>query len=361
MKDNKGEITLRDLIVKTKEYFMLIPRNWKYIALISVISMIMLTTEALFQKPIYKADLSFMINEDSGNPLGSISGMLGTFGIENKGKSNIARVLELSKSRRIIEKVLLDKVLINDTEDFFANHLINYLDTLKEWNYQPGYKFWAKTDDSLQNFKFQHSDLSKFTETDFKALKKLYASIAGNQDGNDGLMHNGFSAESRILNLSVESLEQDLSIQLTNSLFDELSSFYVEKSIEKQKSTFKILKIKTDSLRNILEKRENQLASMEDSWMGRYSNTSKIDQKRLNKEIQFISIALGESIKNLEIADFAVKNTTPYVQIIDRPVIPLDVIKDSWLKQAILGLLLGASLSTVIFFIRKFFQDALSG
>ena len=60
-----------------------------------------------------------------------------------------------------------------------------------------------------------------------------------------------------------------------------MSSFYVEKSIEKQKSTFKILKIKTDSLRNILEKRENQLASMEDSWMGRYSNTSKIDQKRL--------------------------------------------------------------------------------
>ena len=52
----------------------------------------------------------------------------------------------------------------------------------------------------------------------------------------------------------------------------------------------------------------------------------------------------GESIKNLEIADFSLKNKTPFIQIIDRPFAPLTPIFKSKLMAIIKGGFLGGFL-----------------
>jgi len=69
-------------------------------------------------------------------------------------------------------------------------------------------------------------------------------------------------------------------------------------------------------------------------------------------------MALGESTKNQEIADFALRNTMPYVQTIDRPVEPLTAVKKSLLKNLFLGMILGITLAGLIILLRKLYLDA---
>jgi len=357
---NPEEVTFRDLVLKTKEYFFELVHNWKWILFAGLSIMIILGVRSSMKSPVYKARLSFMINQDNGNPFGAISGVLGNFGISTKGKNNLSKVLELSRSRRIIEKTLFDSVRLQGNNDFVVNHFIKYLDSIGSWNHKPWYSFNSSMDSLPMRFEKAPDKKTSVSEKERIALKALFNKIAGNQEsGSTGLMESDYNEDSRILYLSTKTKDPELSIHLTNIIFDNLSKFYIDKSIEKQQSTYDILKSKSDSIHFVLKTKEQQVASLEDSWMGRYSSKSKLQERRLEKEIRLLNITLAESIKNLEIADFAVRNTMPYVQIIDRPVAPLEGIKPSLLKNIIIGFFIGALMAAFIIMIRKVFKDAM--
>lgn len=355
------EITFRDLLLKLIEYFRELKVRWKWILGGMILLMILLGGRAFFSNTEYPAHLSFMINQDSGNPLGSISGVLGSFGISSKGKNNPEKVLELARSRRIVENALFSTVVIEDREDLLINHFITYLDTLDQFNKQPWYAFGTPPDTLPKHFDPVKANDHEYTVGDRKVLKMLIKKITGDpESGEGGILASSYNESSRILYLKSVTQNPDFSIVLTNTLFDELSRFYVRKTVEKQQTTYDIVKAKTDSLQYLLEQKEQQLADLEDSWLGRYSNKSKLTERRLEKEIRLLNITLAESLKNKEIADFAVRNTMPYVQIIDRPVPPLDAVKPSTVKHAVLGLLLGFFISSLVVFFRKLFVDAMN-
>jgi len=170
---NQGEVSLKDLIVKSAELLgELYGKKW-YILVAGVIFMLFFGLNAYLDKKVYPATLTFMIDEDSGNPLGSLSGVLGTFGISQRGKNSLAKLIQLSRSRKIIEDALFTRTEIHGEKKLLANHLITYLDTLGEWNNRSWYKFYTMRDKTLDNFRFKHGDRSRFTETEFKALKSL--------------------------------------------------------------------------------------------------------------------------------------------------------------------------------------------
>jgi len=356
---NPGEVSLKDLIVKSTELLNELIRQKLYIILAGVIFMLFFGIRAFLDKAEYSANLTFMIDEDSGNPLGSLSGVLGTFGISQRGKNSLAKLIHLSRSRNIIEKALFVKTELHGQKKLLANHLINYLDTLDQWNSKPWYKFYSSRDKSLDNFRFKHSDQNNLDKTALKAMKNLHGVIAGNpQQDQPGMLNGTYDEETRILELSVTTRDPELSIALTNQIFDELNGFYIAKMTEKQAVTFRIVKEKTDSIKHQIQLKESQLARRDDASLGLYSQTTRLGSDRLRKDITLLTMALGESTKNLEIADFALRNTMPYVQTIDRPVQPLPAVKKSLLKNLVLGFLLGIILSALIVLMVKLYKDA---
>ena len=207
------EVTVKDMILKIREYFMELKAAKKWILLSSFIFLILFGLKSFTDREYYKAELSFMINQDNGNPLGSLSGVLGTFGITAKSKNNLARVLELSRSRKIIENTLFNKVALYENEDFLANHLINYYDSLGKWNSRPWYNPFANIDDSLKDFSFRNVDVNRFEEKENKALKILYHKIAGYPEKQvEGILANSYDEESRIMYMSIELMNEDLAI-----------------------------------------------------------------------------------------------------------------------------------------------------
>jgi len=354
------DITLKDLILKTKDYFRELRFRWKFLFIIAFVFAIYFGTKAFIAKPDYTATLTFMINKNDAGGIGSVTAILGRFGFGNKADGNKDKIIQLNKSRRIIEKAVFKKVKINDDENYLANHIINYLDSLDKWATVPWYRKPFAKPNPLKGFHFVSDDITMFGDTANSALKNIYFNLIGNNKTGKGMMTNGYDEDSGILHISVTTHNPVLSIELTNSIFDNLSEFYIEKSIEKQKATYDIIKMKTDSILNLLKKKEVELAAFEDRSHGLFSSRSKLKELRLKRDVQKLSLMYGESIKNLEIADFTVKNKTPFVQAIDRPLFPIKGEKSSTIKSFIFGGILGLFLGIIFIILLKIYRDAMS-
>jgi len=64
-------------------------------------------------------------------------------------------------------------------------------------------------------------------------------------------------------------------------------------------------------------------------------------------------------VKNLEVSKITLRNTTPLIQIIDEPILPLKDTTWSLLKTIVLGIMIGGLLMLTFLSLRYFYQQAL--
>ncbi len=350
----EDEITLKELILKIKEFFFEIVKFWKLLILLAVLFAGFMGYRAYTSEVLYSAKLTYMVNKNEGGGLGAIGGILGQFGFNNQTGSNKDRIVILSKSRRVIEKVMFEKVAINDRNDYIANHLITHLDTIDKW-YRD--KFIGKEKHPLNEFKF-NNDFNYDNDTVRMAINTIYRTIVGGEKSK-GCMSTGYDKDSGILYINTTLGQQKLAAAITNTTFDKLRDFYVKKTIEAQKTTYDVVKFKTDSIEALLKIKENSLANVVDKT--HFSQTSKVRlrQSRLKRDVMKLSTMYGESLKNLELADFSLKTNTPFVQVIDRPLLPLSGNKPSLIKSLIIGMFLGIFLGAFFVIARNIYRETM--
>lgn len=347
-----GELTLKELLTTTREYFGEVRRNWKIVLFFILPFLCFFLFQAFTTPKEYPSILTFMVNEEDGgdNGVGAILGQFG-FGGGSSGEYNLAKIVELSRSRRIISEALFEKGEVDGQEDFFANHIIRQ------------YKFhekWEDDKDGLANFLFSHGVLDSFNRIENKALQRVYKKVKGNaEEGVKGLMKSQYQEETSILSLSLSTRSEDLSIQFLLDLYDKLSIYYIFENTEKPKTTYDNLKEKVDSLRGALESKEVQLAQMVDANRSVFSKSALLRQKRLEREAGILTIAYGKAIENLEVADFTIKNATPFFQVIDYPIAPIKPVEKSILKALVFSFLLGGVFGTLFILGRKIIRDSM--
>ena len=313
IKDSK-DLTLKELILKLKEFLFEILNNWKLILLIMIpiISFYMYRT---FNIPnTYTGKLTFMINDSESDALGALGGLVTSFGLgkSNQGEYNLEKMQSLLKSRQIIQKGLFRKVEIEGKTDFFANHIIKYHDVHEDW----------RKIDSLNAFYFKYDDFTQFSKWDNKALKYIKLLVVGSESV-DGMLNSSLNENTGIITLSMESEEEYLAIDFLNVLFDELSEYYIEKTIEKQKITLQLTEFKRDSLRASMDILQSKLLNIKDTHRGISLKKNTAEELKLERDYKVGMIAYGEAVKNYELADFILKSKTPFIQPIDRPLAPL--------------------------------------
>ena len=74
---DNDEISLKELIIKIKDWISFLKKKWKTIFIAGIIGALIGLTIALFDKPTYKAVLTFAMEEDKGSGGGGLSGALG--------------------------------------------------------------------------------------------------------------------------------------------------------------------------------------------------------------------------------------------------------------------------------------------
>jgi len=356
------EISVKDLILLIWAYVLEVLRSWKLVFLSILLCTLFFLFNSLTSNHKYWSELSFMINEDETTSLGGgLGSLIGNFGLGGLGNNfNLDKILSLSQSRRITKTALLQKETITGQNDYLANHLINYLDTLDLWEHQAWFLRPILEESDIKDFRFNSINIDSLSKQEQKALNKLHRVLCG-YEGNKGALRSEYGEKNGIMKLSMWLHHEEVAYHIIHNIFNSLSTYYVDKNVEKQKYTYDVLKAKSDSIFSELKTAEYQQASFSDSNRNLFSTKDKVKQTRLNREVQKLSILYAEVIKNLELADFALQNKTPFIQVIDEPSFPLRKSRLSLVTAIIYGISLGLLLSIGFVVIRKMWRSIFAG
>lgn len=348
----QDELSFKELVLKVQEYIQELLRSWKVIGLITMAITALIVFNTLRTPPVYAAKLTFMVNEDDGGGISGLSAILGQFGLGggSRGKYNLDKILELSKSRKILQSALFETVEIKGNKDYLANYVLTTYDFHEKWE---------EDTTGLKDFLFDEKSMLLQNKHERKAFRSVYKKIIGSVD-EDGLITSRYSKESGIMNLRAETESEGLSINLVNVLYDKLSNYYIQKTTEKQKRTLEVVSQKADSIFNKLESTEYQLAQFKDGNKGLISERARLKESRLQRDLQIYAAMLSEAVKNREIADFSYKNSTPFVQLIDAPFSPIKPQKGSLIIALLLGGILGGGLAVGFVLARKIYRDLMA-
>lgn len=345
----EDEITLKQVVMKVQEYFGEVIQNWKLIVFTTVLLTLAFVYKSISTPVTYSAELTFMVNEDDGRGMGGVSAILGQFGFGGggKGKNNLKKILELARSRNIIQRVVFDTIKVKGKEDLLGNHIIHTYDFHEKW---------LEDTTGLNEFVFKNKNL--LTRTERYALKSVYSKIVGAEKV-EGIFSTKSDKDTGIMRFNTKTVDEELSIALCTVLYKHLSEFYVTRTIEKQQQTFDVMLQKVDSVKGVMAAKEYQLADFLDQNRGLYTAKAKRKEIELQRDVRLLNEMYAVTLKNFEIADFSLKNRTPFIQLIDEPIGPIKPKGASLIKNLIIGGFLGCFLSVFFILFRKIYTEAM--
>lgn len=325
------EITLRGVIQFLIKYYGIVKKRWYVVALSCLLFSGFFLYNAFQAKWTYQANLTFMLNDGDKGGIGGIGSLLGQFGLGGggSGEGNLDKIVELSRTSRILKTALFSKATIDGRTDFFANHIIRIKGLHDEWK---------KDTSGLPNFLFTRGEFEEFNRLENHATNEIIGLMNAKKDP---LFQCGYAKLSTIFSMSLTSPNEELSIQLVRKIFENLSEFYVLKTTERERQTHDVLRAQKDSIYAVMRGKESSAARFKDVSRGLVLESEKVKGEQMSKDANIATLAYGEMLKQFAIADFALKNNTPFIQPIDMPTAPLDGKKDSKRKALMLGFSLG--------------------
>jgi len=355
-----SDISLKEFILKIQEYLSALMKSWKFITFMGFLFAFIFFAWKFDTKPMFKADLTFMLNEDESGSLGGLSALIGQFGFSTGStESNLDKILHLSKARAVTQKTLFDSISLNNRKDYVANHLIESFKYLNIWKAGRLSKLIGEDEYNIDDFMFTHSDVKSFTLTESKALKKIHGLLAGNKDSK-GFFSSDYSELTGVMEFSVLTADPELSIILINNLYDKLSKYYIEKSVEKQEHDYNVIKSKYDSITVALNSVQNRLAYFQDSNRNLFRKQDMLVENKLRIEEQKLFTLYAEAEKQKQIAELTLNNKTPYIDLIDSPLGPLKPANAGRFFYFLLGGFLGGLFACSIVIVRKIYHEIMN-
>lgn len=343
--NNSDEISVMDLAVKIKSGIGYIKSKWLVILATSILGALIGLGYSIFKKPTYAAVCTFVL-EDSGKSgaLGQYAGLASLAGIDLGGGNGGGifqgdNILELYKSRLMIEKALLSEADFNGRKQLLIDRYVSNNDLLTKW----------KERDNIDAISFK-GDPEKFNRkqdsliTDIVELfNKKFLSVGKPDKKLD------------IIGVQFLSPDELFAKEFTNKLVENVNNFYVLTKTKKSYLNVQVLQRQADSVKQILNKSISGVASAIDAAPNAnpLMLTLKVPSQKKQIDVQASTAVYGEIVKNLEISKISLRQEMPLIQVIDKPVLPLAVNKVKKVTGIITGLILGAFLSVGYLLFRK--------
>lgn len=361
MKDNRStaeqpddEISLKELILKIQEWWRFLLSKWVIILIAGVIGGALGLTYAYLKKPVYKAELSFALqDEKAGGGFSSAMGLASQFGIDlggagAGGEFSGDNLLELMKSRSMVEKALLTTDTINGKIETLAEFYINFNKLREGWKGKP----------ELENIHFlPRADRSKFTLKQDSILGVFHKSLI-----TSNLTVDKVDKKLSIISLSVSSTNELFSKDFAEVLTNVVSDFYIQTKTEKAAKNVAILQRRTESVRRMLNGDISGVATSID--VNPNPNpllaTLRTPSERRRVDVDVNKATLGELVKNLEMAKMSLLQETPLIQVIDRPILPLEKETLGKAKEIVFGSIIGGFLMIFIISMRRLFKGIMA-
>jgi hypothetical protein len=321
------ELPLKEVIFRLKIWFKYILSKWYIVLLAVVIGCVGGWLYSRQQKNTYRAELSFVVEGEGSSGAGAYAGIASQFGLDIGGGASGAfsgeNLLELMKSRSLVEKALLSPVVVDGKTQSLAEYYIGFNRFRESW----------KNDKVLSLLSFEpQADRGKFTLKQDSVLGSFYKIIIGSN-----LLIERKDPKSGIMKIKVKSENELFSKLFSESLVNVVSDFYVDTKTKRSAENLAILQQQTDSVRRVLNYAISGVASSVDANpnLNPALQILRAPSQRRNVDVQANQAILTELVKNLEMAKISVRKETPLIQIIDSPILPLDI-ETADKKQAIM-------------------------
>jgi uncharacterized protein involved in exopolysaccharide biosynthesis len=340
---DNDEISLKELIQKIQEWIAYLKTQWKLIIGIAALGGIIGFVYASFQKPTYLATTTFVLEEDKGGGgLGGAMGLASSFGFDlgggGGGLFTSSNIIELMKSRLVVEKTLLNPVKVSGKEISLADYYIQINDLRKGWSEKP----------AVANINFPiNADRTKFSLEQDSILQTISAGLTKNN-----LVIAQKDKKVSIISLTVKTESELFSKLFCEQLLKETSDFYIETKSKKSRLNVDLLQHQADSIRAELNGAITGVAAASDNVynLNPAYNVKKTPSTRRQVDVQANTAILTQLVAQLEMSKVSLRKETPLVQLIDRPILPLEKYKVGRLKSLILGGFLAGFL-TVLYLI----------
>ena len=349
--NDSDEISLKGLILALKAWRKYIFTKWRIIFIVCLIGAALGFALSFLKSPIYKAELSFALqdNSSSGAGLGIASGLVSQFGLDlgtgAGGAFSGDNILELLKSRAMIEHTLLTPLVLNGKKQTLAELYVSFNKLHDNWANDP----MMRSVDFSPNL-----DRSKFTLKQDSTLGTFYRNILKNN-----LAVDRADKKLSIIKIEVNSKNQLFSKYFAETLVKTVADFYIETKTKRSSQNVSVLQRLTDSVRKELNSAINGVASSSD--INPNANPTlqilHAPSQRRQVDVEANTAMLTELVKNLELAKVSLQKETPLIQIIDRPILPLEQEKLSKLKGLMIGGLLGGILATFILSVKRYYSN----
>ena len=340
MKDknnNIEEIISVSIIIKSvRDWIGFVFSKRKIIIIGTIIIMALVISYNYIKAPVHYARTTFVLdNSSSSGSMGDLSSLASLAGInassfiDASSLFQIDNIQELYRSNSMLKNTLLSSTKINGTETLIierfgkAEKLVNK---------------WTKLGINLQDFK--NKNLSRLQDSiikeSIKLIKKEY------------LLVDKPSRKTTILEIGFNHKDELLAKSFNENLVSIVNKFYFETKTLKTGANLEILKIQSDSVKNVLDESILALAEKDQNIpnLNALDKVSMVPYQKAMIDVQANSAIYGEIVKQLELAKVTHRNNMPLIQIIDKPILPLDNSRWKFLKTFILSFVIG--FSTVI-------------
>ena len=334
------EITLTDIWIKLQQWWAYLWKRKFWILAIALLGSIGGYLKVKTADPVYSATLTFSL-EQGGKGGSNLAGLASQFGFsmggDGGGMFSGENLLTLMKSRRMVEDVLLTPVLIGGDSILLVNQYVQSWPELKEaWDSAGLYPLDAKTccnnaqDSAMGVIYAMVSQKALAVSKQDEALSFVTISFYGHDEAFTG------------------AFVEQLTAQATK--------FYVESKTTNTRANMEKLERRVDSVTTELESAMVGAANSIDANQFTVQSASKVSSAQKQMKVTMLTTLYGELVKNLELSKTMAAREEPLITIIDRPHYPLRV-RESGLKGALFGGVIGGFITVLFFAGREFIRD----
>jgi uncharacterized protein involved in exopolysaccharide biosynthesis len=322
--------------------------KWLVIAAFAILGAIAGVAYSILKKPVYTAISTFVLEDGSKlGSLGQYAGLASLAGIDLNSNSGLFQgdnILELYKSRSMIEKALLSDVDFGDKKRQLIERYIDSYHLRDKW----------KSKDGISSISFQ-GDPEHFNRKQDSIITDLTEEFNKNT-----LMVNKLDKKLNIIQVEVASKDELFAREFTKKLVQKVNEFYVQTKTKKSFQNVQILQHQADSVRTVLNSSISGVASAIDAAPNANPQllSLKVPSQKRQIDVQANSAVYAEIVKNLEISKISLRQDIPLIQIIDQPVLPLENDHVSILKGIILGAFLSVFITVFILIAKRLTQHS---
>lgn len=348
--NSSDEISLRELILKIKEWGTYILKKWKIIGIVGFIGGICGFFYASSQKATYTAKITFVLEEGKGasSGLGGLASLAGQFGVDVGGSSGGGllsgdNILLYFKSPSLAREVLLS-AFDSSTNTSIADVYAEEYELRRGWNEN---KKIGNVQFPILNSNVTYSRLQdSLLQTIINTIVTSQFTVA-RTDKKAGFIDVSSTMQNELLaKIYCERIVQ------------KVVERYINIKTQRQNATVQKLQLRVDSIASLLKQKTVSSASLQNSSSTMdinplYRTGTSVAVESTLRDKTLLSAIFASVTQNLEMAKFTLSQETPVIQIVDAPILPLKKEKMSRLKAAFLGCFLFAFIVILGFIIKR--------